>query len=226
MKGHYNNYHKSPPPRGATPVAILRDPLEYYVSLASFWCLDPNSCDDDQGLGTRPLERDLGELLREYEVRSTRTVGHPKYWISRGFTERSLAGIVGNVTDPNFIRAHAEKVSRKHHTYDSRPFADMERLGVGYYTWAFLDQCSRKRVSAIGREELRAELDWIAGRFRFLHQSTLDADLERLCRETGVPFTPGIRVRVSRKTKEGVPPEIVERIQELDGLVAAATVGL
>lgn len=222
VQEHHLNYHKRPPLAGVIPVVILRDPPEYYKSLACFWCLDPRSVDDDEGKGTRPLNRELSKLQCEYMVRIKGTIGHPKYWISQGFTERSMHNVIDNITNPEFIRSHAAKVSLRHHTYDSSPFADMERLGIGYYTWAFLDQCSRKRVSELRREDLRSEVLWITSTFRILRQETLDEDLEKLCREFGLPFQKRKRVNQSKKPSGSdsvLPKEITERIRILDKLV-------
>ena len=52
-------------------------------------------------------------------VNKNNNIGHPSYWLSKGYTERNLKNILNNSLDDNFIKNHISKLSKKHHTYDN-----------------------------------------------------------------------------------------------------------
>ena len=67
-------------------------------------------------------------LQEEYTHNKTNEIGHPNYWMSRGFTERDLHVILSNLFCEEFLLEHEGKLSKKHHTYDNYVFSTMLRL--------------------------------------------------------------------------------------------------
>tara|TARA_A100001035_G_C27785614_1_gene504181 strand:- start:156 stop:989 length:834 start_codon:yes stop_codon:yes gene_type:complete len=182
---HYNNYHKCLEKKmdfsNTKKVCIIREPVDYLISAITFWCLDTRY--------VRELKTDtLESLKRKWENRNKNMkIGHPAYWMSNGFTERKLENIIKNIVNDEFINENKDKFSRRHHTHSNYVFEIMSRLGIGYYTYGVLDQCSRKKVSEIKTgEECKEELEYIRDNFVILNQKYLTNQLRKLCEEEGV----------------------------------------
>lgn len=181
-KLNYNLFLKQFPLTKTNPVCIVREPLDYYISLITFWCLDPQYCEPCR-------TKTIHALKTEYSFFKIQDIGHPNYWISRGFTERNLNKIMENMLSDEFIMEHQKKLSKKHHTYDNYVFSIMQRLDIGYYTFAFLDQFSRKKVSEIEtQEECKNEIFYIRDNFIVLNQKNISSELKNLCAKYQVTF--------------------------------------
>lgn len=219
MLGHYNNYHSCLIRKydfsNTELVCIIRDPYDYYISIITFWCLDPR-------WAHRIKNKSLDKLKEEYTLKIEHgdNIEHPNYWMSNGFTERKLENILNNLFDENFIENNKNKFSKKHHTYDNYVFLILSRLDIGYYTFAFLDQYSRKKVSDIKTsEECKEELLYIKNNFTILNQKYLTKQLEELCKKFEVPFEDSKKVRVSnrKETKEyNFDEELLNKIKYKD----------
>lgn len=217
--GHYDNYHKCLKNKSFIDanyqlVCIVRNPLDYYISSITYWCLDKGWCAD--------IRKNSMEILQEqYNTNKNNNVGHPNYWMSRGFTERKLENILENLFDEKFIEDHKDKLSKKHHTYDNYVFLIMSQLDIGYYTFAFLDQHSRKKVSDIKTtEECREELLYIRDNFISINSKNISTELKSLCKKYSVPFKENIgRVRKSNRKKADeydISEELIEKIKYKD----------
>lgn len=215
--GHYDNYHKCLENKmdfsNTKKVCIIRDPLDYLISAITFWCLDKRY--------VRELKTDsLEDLKRKWENRNKNNkIGHPAYWMSNGFTERNLENIIKNLVDDKFINENKDKFSKRHHTYSNYVFEIMSRLGIGYYTYAVLDQYSRKKVSDIKTgEECKGELEYIRDNFVVLNQKYLTNQLRKLCEEEGVQFrNVKIRYMASNRAdndKDLLDEEIKKKVHE------------
>ena len=88
-----------------------------------------------------------------------------------------------------FITEHKDKLSKNHHTYDTKVFLILSRLDIGYYTFAFLDQYSRKKVSDIKtNEECKEEVEYIKKNFITINNKYLTEELRDLCKTFDVKF--------------------------------------
>ena len=187
VEGHNKNYHwcmeKNKIHKDVKLVCVIRRPLDFYISAISFWCLDSRWCSDIR-------KKSLDTLKKEYLVnKEVRITGHPNYWISNGFTERKLENILENLFSDNFLESHKDKLSTRHHTYPNHVFLIMQKLDIGYYTFAFLDQFSRKKVSEIETtEECKDEIVWIKNNFITLRANFMTSDLKELCEKLDVPL--------------------------------------
>jgi hypothetical protein len=163
-------------------VCIVRDPLEYYISAITFWCLgykDVSAISDQK----------LHELKTNYDNLINKNIphGHIGYWISRGYTERNLIKILENWVGEDFINEHENKICLKHHTYDYRVFHIMKKLDIGYYTFSFLDHNCRKKINEINTpEECREELMYIRDNFFTINNSDLTEQIPILCERLNV----------------------------------------
>jgi hypothetical protein len=214
---HDNSYHwclaHSRLPKSTKLVCIIRNPIDYYISLITFWCLDPKHCG--------PLKKkSLNRLQKEYENNKNNIVGHPNYWMSKGFTERDLVKILNNLFCDEFINNHKKKLSKKHHTYDNYVFLTMSKLDIGYYTFAFLCQYSKKRVSDIKTsKECRDEIIYIYNNFITLNTKHLTQQLKKLCTEYSVKFKDSSKQRVSNRkniSDYNMSNELIKKIRYKD----------
>ena len=178
-------------------VCIIREPLDYLISSITFWCLDKTFVSQLRNYS-------LEELKKKWENRNKNNkIEHPRYWISKGFTERNLENIIKNLVDDEFINENKDKFSEKHHTYSNYVFEIMSRLGIGFYTYGVLDQYSRKKVSDIKTgEECKEELEYIRDNFVVLNQKYLTNQLRKLCEEEGVQLSKSTKkIMVSKRAK-------------------------
>jgi hypothetical protein len=178
-------------------VAIIRNPLDYYISLITFWCLDAEYCTD--------LNTSLPNLRQNYLANCKNNSNqHVNYWISLGYTERNLTTILNNIMNSDFLQLHKTKLIKHHHTYDYYVFDLLLKLDIGYYTFAFLDQFSRKKMTEFTTaEECLAEIEYIKNNFIILNQSNITHELKQLCMEFNVPFKDSSKMMVSnRKSSE------------------------
>lgn len=217
---HYNNYHKCLKNKNFVDanyvlVCIVRNPLDYYISLITFWCLDKKYC-------KQIVEKSIETLKKEYNINKIKNpVGHPGYWMSIGFTERKLENILGNLFDDQFIEDNKDKLSKTHHTYDNYVFLIMSKLDIGYYTFAFLDQHSRKKVSDIQTtEECREEILYIRDNFISINTKNISTELKSLCEHYSVPFKENTKkaMQSNRKKLEeyNISDELIEKIKYKD----------
>lgn len=215
--GHYKNYHhcikNNMISKQTKLVCIVRCPLDYYISLITFWCLDPKYCSDIR-------VNTIDKLRQNYVSNKNNVVGHPNYWMSRGFTIRNLEDILKNLMCEDFLQEHKEKISIKHHTYDNHVFLTMLRLDIGYYTFAFLCQYSRKKVSDIKTtEECRDEIQYIHDNFIKLNQKNITNELKELCEKNNVPFKNAEKKKVSNRKKAkdyNLSKELLDKIKYKD----------
>ena len=178
---HHINFHSYKSKQdisNTTLVGILRNPLDYYVSLTTFWCLDPKYCE--------AIRNNSIEILQHnYDNFKTNNIkiAHPNYIVSNGFTERNISTIINNFLDNEFLIKNLDKLSEKHHTYDYYVFEIMNKLDIGYYTFAFLDTLSSKKLTEFNTsDEVKEELIHIKNTFKLLHQSNLTYELQELCK--------------------------------------------
>ena len=215
--GHYQNYHWSLThntlPINTKLVCIIRDPIDYYISVITFWCLDPKWCADIRN-------KSLNTLQKEYENKKNNKVAHPNYWMSKGFTERDLVKILNNLFCDEFINNHKNKLSKKHHTYDHFVFLTLSKLDIGFYTFAFLCQYSRKKVSDIKTsEECRDEILYIKNNFITLNNKYLTAQLKNLCTKYSVKFKDSPKQMVSNRRNKNdynIDEILLEKIRYKD----------
>tara|TARA_B000000565_G_C23741051_1_gene360985 strand:+ start:155 stop:928 length:774 start_codon:yes stop_codon:yes gene_type:complete len=216
--GHYNNYHyclkRNMLSEQTKLVCIVRCPLDYYISVITFWCLDPKYCKEIR-------TKSMTVLQEEYTHNKTNEIGHPNYWMSRGFTERDLHVILSNLFCEEFLLEHEGKLSKKHHTYDNYVFSTMLRLDIGFYTFAFLCQYSRKKASEIQTsEECRTELIYIHDNFIILNQKFMTEELKALCVQYNVPFNDKEGKKMSSNRKRvsdyNFSNELIEKIKYKD----------
>ena len=183
---HNKNYHfclsNDYDFKTAIKLAIIRNPVDYYVSLISFWCLDPKYCKD--------LELPIQMLNVKYKIEKYKSTSqHLKYWISEGYTQRDICSIINNLLCNDFQEAHSDYLIANHHTYDYYIFNLLNKLNIGYYTLAFLDQYSSKKISEFDTEDdCNDEIIKIKNTFTILNQSTITNELQALCHTHNVPF--------------------------------------
>jgi len=180
-----------------TKVAIIRNPVDYYISLITFWCLDSNYCKDLQ---------ETNKLLNiKYNVANSKGLTkHLNFWISKGYTERNLEIILNNLLSSEFQKSHSDKLCKNHHTYDYYVFDILKKLDIGYYTFAFLDQYSSKKITEFNtQQDCSKEIENIKNNFRILNQENISSELEKLCNDYDVPFKYNERMMTSnRKSNE------------------------
>ena len=136
---------------------IIRDPLDYYISLITFWCLDEKwvasgrmkeilSVNEKDRLSE--YQRLLKKQMPQTHLRTFREVrtNHPLFLISKGFTLKSVNEILDHFFDEKFIEEASQIISRNHHTYDYKVFGQMKRLDIGYYTFAFWTNTRVKKL--------------------------------------------------------------------------------
>jgi len=196
-------------------VAIIRDPLDYYISLITFWCLDPKYC-------KCIANNSLDYLKKQYNLKNN-NIGHPNFWMSKGYTERNLINILNNLFDQKFLENHKDKLSIKLHTYDYYIFNILLKLDIGFYTFSFLDQYSRKKVSEIKTpEECKEEIIYIKNNFIILNTKNITKELQELCKNNNVPFTFSPKQKVSnRKNIEeyNINKKLIEKIRYRDRFI-------
>tara|TARA_A200000113_G_scaffold224966_1_gene244324 strand:+ start:2206 stop:2976 length:771 start_codon:yes stop_codon:yes gene_type:complete len=184
---HDKNYHSFVSQHNEVahikPVCIIRDPVDYYISLITFWCLDPSYAGHKFNLG---YDKD-------------KLIGHPGYWVSRGYTNRNFSDILNNFFDDEFIRNHRDKLSSRHHTYDNYVFRIMKELEIGYYTFGFLDQFSRKKIKDIKKDECEEEINYIINHFIILNTRTISKELKTLCEDFDVEYIESKKLKQSNR---------------------------
>jgi len=195
-------------------VCIVRSPLDYYISLITFWCLDPKWSESVR-------TKSINTLKKEYAEKKGNVIGHPSYWMSNGFTERNLNNILKNLFCEEFILEHKEKLSERHHTYDNYVFLIMLRLDIGFYTFAFLEQYSRKKISEIKTtEECRNEIKYIHEHFITLNQMSITKELKDLCTKYNVQFNDKTERKMVSDRKPindyNISNELLEKIKYKD----------
>ena len=215
VKNHYNNYNwclkNNLISKNTKLVCIIRTPIDYYISLINFWCLDPKYCKDIKNNSITKLES-------RYK-NNTDHIGHPSYWISNGYTERNLINILNNLLSDEFIHNNKNKLSIKHHTYDHYVFSIMEKLDIGFYTFSFLSQNSRKNVNDIqNTQECREEIKYIYENFIVINTENITKELKQLCDLYSVPFSDAERTIVSSITKPNynITNDLLEKIKYKD----------
>ena len=195
--GHYHNYNYCLTHNynfnNKKLVCIIREPIDYYISLITFWCLDPVYC---KIISTNTIE----QLTIDYDkkIKNNDVIGHPNYWMSNGFTERNIINILNNLFSDEFIQNNINKLSKNHHTNDNYVFLILSKLDIGYYTFAFLDQYSRKKVSEIKTtEECKEEIIYIKNNFITLNNKYLTKQLKELCEKFNVSFINTDKIKCS-----------------------------
>ena len=213
---HYNNYNwclvNNKISENTKLCCIIRQPINYYISLINFWCLDPKYCNHIKN-------KSINTLQKEYNNNKNKNIGHPSYWISNGFTERNLINILNNLFNDEFIHTHQNKLSKKHHTYDHYIFSIMMKLDIGFYTFSFLSQFSRKNVNDIQTsEECRDEIKYIYENFIILKTESITKDLKDLCKLYSVPFknTSNQMVSTIKNKNYNISDDIIEKIKYKD----------
>lgn len=196
-------------------LGILRNPLDYYISLTTFWCLDPKYCEAIRNNSIEILQNNY-DNFKSNNIK----VAHPNYIVSNGFTERNISTIINNFLDNEFLIKNSDKLSEKHHTYDYYVFEIMNKLDIGYYTFAFLDTLSSKKLTEFNNsEEVKEELIHIKDSFKLLHQSNLTYELQELCKLLNIPFKDAPKQKVSnRKSIEeyNFEESLIEKIKYKD----------
>jgi len=177
--GHHRNYHfckNNGLISNEQKVCIVREPLDYYISLITFWCLDPKYAQIKES-HAKPLDPNEGHINRYISE---------KHSLSG---DLGLVKILGNMFDNKFLLQHANVLSRQHHTYDYHVFKELTRLKIGYYTFGFLDQFGSKKITDLkSNDEVCEELEWIKNNYHILHQKNISEELKALCVQHGVPF--------------------------------------
>jgi hypothetical protein len=198
---HYKNYHYCLTQKynftNIKLVCIIREPIDYYISIITFWCLDPK-------YNKKIKNNSINKLKNNYNLKINKkdNYEHPAYWFSKGFTERNLINILNNLFDEKFINNNIDKLSKNHHTYDNYVFKILDKLDIGYYTFAFLDQYSRKKVSEIkDSNECKEEINYIKNNFLILNNKNLTKELKNLCKKYNVLFTKKSRKMVSNRKR-------------------------
>lgn len=158
------------------PVNIIRDPLDFYISLITFWLLDEKY--------TKLCDINLRN--RKYsEIKKTKCA-HLGLILGAN-CNNDIVEILENIFSHNFNKKHQEILSKQFHTYDCYVFNDLERLSIGLYTWMFLDQFSRKKVAEIAsRNECFEEIKYIKNTFYTLKTSRIDTHLKILCEKFNI----------------------------------------
>ena len=73
-------------------------------------------------------------------------------------------------------------------------------MKIGYYTFAFLDQYSRKKLSELEtHEDCKEELLWIKHNFIILNQRNITHELTDICQQLDIPFKKSIKQKVSNR---------------------------
>lgn len=153
------------------PVNIVRDPLDFYISLISFWLLD----------NKYTQLYDINLRNKKYLEIKHNKCGHLGIILGAN-CGNNVEEILENIFSDDFNKNHQEILSKQFHTYDCYVFNDLERLSIGLYTWMFLDQFSRKKVNEIAsREECFEEMKLIKKNFYKLETSTIESCLKKLC---------------------------------------------
>ena len=176
-----------------TKVAITRSPIDYYISIITFWCLDQEYCSD--------ILQPISKLHEEYNnVCQFNLDKHLNFWISNGFTERNIEIIINKLLNIDFLSYHKNKIMFNHHTYDYYVFDILSKLKIGYYTFAFLDQYSRKKLTEFETyEDCKKELLWIKHNFVILNQRNITHELTDICQQLDIPFKKSIKQKVSNR---------------------------
>lgn len=153
------------------PVNIVRDPLDFYISLISFWLLD----------NKYTQLYDINLRNKKYLEIKHNKCGHLGIILGAN-CGNNVEEILENIFSDDFNKNHQEILSKQFHTYDCYVFNDLERLSIGLYTWMFLDQFSRKKVTEISsRDECVEEIKYIKNTFYTLETSKIDTNLKALC---------------------------------------------
>lgn len=153
------------------PVNIVRDPLDFYISLITFWLLDEKYTQ----------LHDINLRNKRYlEIKKTKCA-HLGLILGAN-CGNNVVEILENIFSDNFYKKHQDILSKQFHTYDCYVFYDLDRLSIGLYTWMFLDQFSRKKVAEISsRDECIEEIKYIKNTFYTLETSSIDTNLKALC---------------------------------------------
>lgn len=211
---------------------ITRDPLDYYISLITFWCLDrkfvaSGKIKEIEKVNKKDRLSDYERLINKQEpqtdLRDHRfmKVRHPCFFMSKAFTLTSVEEILERLFDEEFIESVLHIVSKNHCTYDYAVFREMKRLNIGYYTFAFLDQHSEKKVNEIeSNEECFQEVKNIKKTFNIFSTKNIKKELQSFCEIKKIPFkAPKNReMKSNRKSIESYnfSSEIIKKIQNKD----------
>lgn len=99
----------------------------------------------------------------------------------------------------------------------------MNKLDIGYYTFSFLDQYSRKKVSDIKNfTECKEEINYIKNNFIIINNNNLTNSLKKLCKQYNVNFINSARKMKSnrKKIKEyNFDKNIIDKIKYKDRLI-------
>ena len=218
---HHLNYHycltENMIHKKTKLVCIVRNILDYYISLITFWCLDPKYVVNIRNTS-------IDTLTQSYKIKKNEKIGHPNYWMSRGFTERNLVNILNNLFSDEFINEHKDKLSEKICTYDNYIFLIMSKLDIGFYTFSFLAQYSRKKVSDIQTpSECINELEYIYNNFFILNQNNISEELKNLCIKLNVPFTDNVSKQMTSNRKKiceyNIDDELISKIRHKERFI-------
>jgi len=187
---HNMNYHRLTSEgslKSEQIVCIVRNPLEYYKSLITYWCIDPRHCTVRQNYSESELKCIYENKIKENVDPPYPMHGHVDFYISNGYTLK-FEEILSNLFDDDFLKNHQNILSKKCHTYDYYVFKELIRLGIGFYTFSFLDQYASKKISDIkSNEECFDELMKIAKNSIILHTENIIHELKELCKKFNVP---------------------------------------
>jgi len=193
---HNQNYHSLPYKNKIQPACIIRDPLDYLISLVTFWCLDKTYCGKEL---SKPADVQKDEYNALFNTDSP--CSHPKQIISAGFSCKNVPEIIENMVNDEFIAKHAKVLSPNHHTYDYRVFHEMSRLDIGYYTFAFLDQYARRKITDLHNStDILNELTFIRSHYEVINTRNLTRDLPLLCEKYGLPFRSHPKMKVTTRS--------------------------
>lgn len=169
-------------------VCIARNPIDYYISLITFWCLD-----DRWNATIKDSEEVRAAAYKAVSQRydsGLPTDSHPSFFMSEGYLA-DFDTIINNIFNDDFLEKYSNVLSKKHHTYDYYVFREMKRLNIGYYTFAFLDQYSSKKITDIkSNEECLEEIVKIKSIFTIIKTSSIESDLAELTKRFNIKFTP------------------------------------
>lgn len=180
-------------------VGLIREPADWYVSYHHF--CKKALAEAPQGPANFPPEHPI----TLFSAAATLT---PKEMLRRMSDQELLEKTVKAKTVATIYGRPVEGV-----------YEYMLRTGTGLWSWTMMYHFSRKALGEIeDLTDVIQEAKEIVGRVNFIHQETIDADVERFL---GLPRRAGKPINASRDAnQQAIDPPILKLTKKMDGEVA------